>query len=103
VKAGLALPGRNDINVKLKRNLVFLFFLLAGIILGALLASLGQQNAFLSWLAYGKTVGISVSDPLILDLSMLRMAFGLEIGVNVAQIITITLSLLIYKSVSQKL
>ena len=89
--------------MKLKRNLAFLFFLLAGIILGALLASLGQQNSFLSWLAYGKTVVISVSDPLILDLSMLRMAFGLEIGVNVAQIITITLSLLIYKSVSQKL
>ncbi|HWP50308.1 MAG TPA: DUF4321 domain-containing protein [Clostridia bacterium] len=89
--------------MKLKRNLVFLFFLLAGIIVGALLASLGQQTAFLNWLAYGKTVGISVSDPLILDLSMLRMAFGLEIGVNVAQIITITISLLIYKSVSQKL
>lgn len=99
----MALPGRNDSDVKLKRNLVFLFFLLAGIIVGALLASLGQQTAFLSWLAYGKTVGISVSDPLILDLSMLRMAFGLEIGVNVAQIITITISILVYKSVAQKL
>ncbi|MPN20769.1 hypothetical protein SDC9_168148 [bioreactor metagenome] len=99
----MAQPGRNDSDVKLKRNLVFLFFLLAGIIIGALLASLGQQTAFLSWLAYGKTVGISVSDPLILDLSMLRMAFGLEIGINVAQIITITISLLVYKSVAQKL
>lgn len=89
--------------MKLKRNLVFLFFLLAGIIVGALLASWGQQVPFLGWLAYGKTVGISTADPLILDLSMLRMAFGLEIGVNIAQIITITLSLLIYKSVAQKL
>lgn len=89
--------------MKLKRNLVFLFFLLAGIIVGALLASVGSQAPFFSWLAYGKTVGISTSNPMILDLSMLRMAFGLEIGVNVAQIITITVSLLIYKSVAQKL
>ena len=89
--------------MKLKHNLVFLFFLLAGIILGAFLASVGTQVPFLSWLAYGKTIGISTTNPMILDLSMLRMAFGLEIGVNIAQIITITLSLLIYKNVAQKL
>ena len=89
--------------MKLKRNVIFLFFLLAGIIVGALLASVGGQIPFLSWLAYGKTVGISTANPLLLDLSMLRIAFGFEVGVNIAQIITITISLLIYKNVAQKL
>ena len=89
--------------MKLKRNVIFLFFLLAGIIVGALLASVGGQIPFLNWLAYGKTVGISTANPMLLDLSMLRIAFGFEVGVNIAQIITITISLLIYKSVAQKL
>ena len=89
--------------MKLQRTLVFLFFLLSGIIVGALLASACADISFLSWLAYGKTIGLSTSNPMLLDLSMIKVAFGFEVGVNVAQIITITAALLIYKSVARKL
>ena len=89
--------------MKLQRTLVFLFFLLSGIIVGALLASACADISFLSWLAYGKTIGLSTSNPMLLDLSMVKVAFGFEVGVNVAQIITITAALLIYKSVARKL
>ncbi len=89
--------------MKLQRTLAFLFFLLAGIIVGALLASVGEAVPFLSWLAYGKTIGLSTSNPMLLDLSMLKVAFGFEIGINVAQIITITIALLVYRNVAQKL
>lgn len=89
--------------MKLQRTLVFLFFLLSGIILGALLASACANISFLSWLAYGKTIGLSTANPMLLDLSMVKMAFGFEVGVNVAQIITITAALLVYKSVARKL
>jgi len=89
--------------MKLQRTLVFLFFLLAGIIVGALLASVGEAVPFLSWLAYGKTIGLSTANPMLLDLSMLKVAFGFEIGINVAQIITITIALLVYRNVAQKL
>lgn len=85
-----------------KRNLIFAFFLLAGIILGALLGTLGEKIPFLSFLAYGKTIGIPLSNPFFLDLSMLRFSFGCEIGINVAQIITITLAFLVYRSVASK-
>lgn len=89
--------------MKVKRNIAFAFFLLAGIIIGALVASLAENIWFLQWLCYGKTVGIPTANPFILDLSMLRLAFGFEIGVNVAQIITITIALLLYKRVAAKL
>lgn len=89
--------------MKLQRTLVFLFFLLAGIIVGALLASVGEAVPFLGWLAYGKTIGLSTANPMLLDLSMLKVAFGFEIGINVAQIITITIALLVYRNVAQKL
>jgi len=89
--------------MKLQRTLAFLFFLLAGIIVGALIASVCADIPFLSWLGYGKTVGLSTSNPMLLDLSMVKVAFGFEVGINVAQIITITAALLIYKSVARKL
>lgn len=89
--------------MKLQRTLAFLFFLLAGIIVGALLASVGEAVPFLSWLAYGKTIGLSTANPMLLDLSMLKISFGFEIGINVAQIITITIALLVYRNVAQKL
>jgi hypothetical protein len=89
--------------MKVKRNIIFAFFLLAGIIIGALVASLVSDVPVLSWLCYGKTIGIPTSDPVIVDLSLIRLAFGLEIGVNVAQIITITAALLLYKRVAAKL
>ena len=58
-------------------NLLLLFFLLAGIIVGSLLASLTAGIPWLSWLSYGKSVGISTQSPLYLDFSVLQLAFGL--------------------------
>lgn len=89
--------------MKLKRNLVFLFFLLAGVIVGLLLASATEGIPLLSWLSFGRTVGLSTANPLIVDLAIVRVAFGCEIGFNVAQIITVTIALLLYKSVAAKL
>lgn len=89
--------------MKLKRNLAFAFFLLAGIIFGAMVASAAAGIPYLGWLAYEKTIGISVQNPMVLDLSITKLAFGCEVGVNVAQIFTITAALLIYRSVASKL
>ena len=89
--------------MKIKRNITFFFFLLSGVIVGALIASLTEDIWFLNWLCYGKTIGIPASNPFIFDLSLIKLAFGCEIGVNVAQIITITASLVLYKRVASKL
>ena len=86
-----------------KRNFVLIFFLLAGIILGALISSLCASIPFLSWLDFGKSVGVSADSPMIIDLSVIKVAFGFEMGINVAQIFTITAALIIYKSISKKL
>ena len=89
--------------MKLKRNVIFCFFLLAGVLLGTMLSSITAGVPFLSWLSFGTTIGISTSNPLLLDLSLVKLAFGCEIGVNVAQIFTITAALLIYKNIAAKL
>lgn len=87
----------------LRKNLVFIFFLLAGIILGSLIASLSQSIPLLSWLAYQQSVGIPVYNPFILDLIAFRFSIGAEVSVSVAQIFTILAAMLAFNGVGKKL
>lgn len=89
--------------MKWKKNLLLIFMLLAGVIVGALLASITEGMSFLSWLSYGKSIGIDVASPMILDLSVLKLAFGFEFGINIAQIICVILSIFAYKTLAKKL
>lgn len=87
----------------LRKNLVFIFFLLAGIIIGSLIASLSQSIPPLRWLAYQQSVGIPIHNPFILDLIAFRVSVGAEVSVSVAQIFTILLALLTCNSLGKKL
>ena len=74
--------------MKLKRNLLLIFFILAGIVLGGMLANLCANIPFLSWLAYSSSI--------VLDLSVIKLTFGFSMGISVAQIITIALAIFCY-------
>lgn len=80
----------------LKRTIAFLFFLLAGIVIGTVLANLCANISFLSWLAYEMSVGLATDSPMILDLIVFKLAFGFSLTVDPAQIICIIASLIIY-------
>ncbi|MEG0910191.1 MAG: DUF4321 domain-containing protein [Ruthenibacterium sp.] len=79
--------------MKLKRTFLLLFFLLAGIVSGGMLAKVCAGVPILSWLAYYSAIGF---DPVTLDLSVLTLTFGLNMGISVAQIITISIAILCY-------
>ena len=51
----------------IKKTIAFLFFLLAGIVLGTVTARLCESVSFLSWLAYTMSVGLDTGAPLVLD------------------------------------
>lgn len=76
----------------MKRTLLLCFYILSGIIVGGLIASLCAGLPMLSWLAYSN--GISVHP--VLDLSVLRLDLDLYMGISVAQIITIALAIFLY-------
>ena len=82
---------------KEKNIWVFLIFILSGIVLGGLLGVLAEKVSWLWWLSYGEEFGIT--DPVVLDLSVLRITFGLWIKINVASIIGMILAVLIYRQV----
>ncbi len=79
-----------------KRNLLFIFYLVAGIVIGALIAHLCSGVPYLSWLAYYVTFGINNGAPLVLDLGVLQLTFGLGIGIYAAQVFTIGLAMFLY-------
>lgn len=80
----------------LKRTVAFLFFLLAGVVLGTVIANLCSGVPFLSWLAYNLSVGIDTGSPLVLDLIVFKLAFGFTLNVNAAQIICVIIALIVY-------
>ena len=82
---------------KARNAFIFLLVILTGAVVGGLIAELCSGVPFLSWLAYGADFGISINDPLILDLAVLKIKFGAIIDINIATIIGIIAALLIYK------
>ena len=92
-----------DRKVLLKKNLILLFLLLAGVMFGSLLAAATRNIPWLTWLSYGQTVGISVDNPMILDLAVIQLAFGFELGINIAQIICVLMAIFAYKGLVSRL
>ena len=89
--------------MKWKHNLILIILLLAGVVVGSLLANVTAGVPFLGWLSYGGRVGISTQEPMLLDLAVLQVAFGFQLQINVAQIICIIAAICMYKGLANKL
>lgn len=76
-----------------KKTFAFIFFMLAGIILGAFIAYICAGKAYVGWLAWGKSVGI---ENVSLDLYVIKFNFGLMINATISQIFTIAAALIVF-------
>ncbi len=86
-----------------KKTVAFLFFLLAGITLGAFISYISAGNRYLSWLAWGQEVGLSTSKPAFLDLIVIKVAFGFTMKVTIAQIFTVVLAIITFNKTCKTL
>lgn len=82
-----------------KYDLMFWIMLLTGIILGTLLGELASGFGVLSFLNYGKSIGISAGNPMVLDLSIMKLTFGVELRLTLASIIGLITAIVLYKKV----
>ena len=89
--------------MKWKKTLVFILFLLTGIILGALLTELCGKVSFLSWLCIGQEVGVGYPTPITIDLSVVKLSFGFGFNINIIKMICIIFCLWLYKIFSKGL
>ena len=83
--------------MRMKRDFFFLFYLIAGIISGSIIANLCSNTGVLSRLAYGQTIGFSPNSPAIIDLAIFTLTFGFSMSLTVAHIITISIAMMIYR------
>ena len=56
---------------------------------------LAKNVSWLSWLGYSK--GFGLAEPVVLDISVMKITFGLSINISIAMIIGVIISLVIYK------
>lgn len=80
-----------------KNTLVFIVFILCGIVIGGLLGEISSSISWLNWLSYGQSFGFS--NPFTLDLGVLQLTLGLMIKINVSSIIGIIIAIFIYRKV----
>ena len=81
--------------MKSKNTWVLIIFICAGLVIGGLIGQLSAQVDWLSWLAFGQEFGLS--QPLVLDLNVLKITFGFTININMASIIGMAIALFIYR------
>ncbi|MBO5348232.1 MAG: DUF4321 domain-containing protein [Clostridia bacterium] len=76
---------------------ILIVFILAGIVIGGLIGDFASKSTGLWWLAYGQQFGLS--DPLSVDLSVIKFSFSLIIKLNISSILGMILAVFIYRKV----
>ncbi len=89
--------------MKLKKTLLFILFLLLGILVGAVIATVCKGVPILEYLSYSAAIGIGSPNPITVDLSIMTLTFGLSFKISVAQILCIIGGLVLYKRFSKGL
>ena len=79
------------------KNLIKILIVFSGIIIGGYLGTLASSIPALSFLAYGKSLGLT--SPLTLDLSIIKITFGFMMDLNIASIIGLIIAIFITKKV----
>ena len=81
--------------VREKGSLVLIIFILCGLVIGGLIGELTAGVSWLTWLGYGQQFGIS--DPVILDLGVVKLTLGLIFKINISIIVGIIIAIFIYR------
>ena len=82
---------------KEKNIWILLIFILSGLVVGGLLGELASKVDWLWWLSYGESFGLD--NPIVLDLSILKITFGLMFKISVSSIIGMGLAIFIYRKI----
>lgn len=82
---------------KEKNIWIFLIFILSGLVVGGLLGELAVRVNWLWWLGYNQSFGLE--NPIVLDLSVLKVTFGMMFKISISSIIGMVLAVFIYKKI----
>ena len=90
------MEGKN-MATKDKNIWILIIFILSGLVIGGLLGELASKVDWLWWLSYNQSFGLE--NPIVLDLSVVKITFALMFKISVASIIGMLLAIFIYRKV----
>ena len=82
---------------KEKNFWILLIFMLSGLVIGGLLGELAKTVDWLWWLGYGQEFGLS--DPVSLDLNVLKSTFSFIVRINISSIIGLAMAIFLYRKI----
>ena len=82
---------------KEKNFWILLIFMLSGLVVGGLLGELAETVDWLWWLGYGQEFGLS--DPISLDLNVLKITFSFVVRINISSIIGLAMAIFLYRKI----
>lgn len=81
--------------MKVKNSLLLIFLVLAGYVIGGMLAQVTKNVSFLTWLSYSQPIGLDAGRPAQIDLAFLKLAFGFQMNLNVAEVIFMIVAIIL--------
>ena len=81
--------------LKSKSTWILIIIIFSGLVIGGLLGDLATQVDSLKWLSYGQEFGLE--QPIILNLSIIKLTFAFMIKINIASIIGLVIAIIIYR------
>ncbi|MBO6243934.1 MAG: DUF4321 domain-containing protein [Clostridia bacterium] len=82
---------------KEKNIWILIIFILSGLVVGGLIGELASKVDWLYWLGYSQSFGLE--NPMVLDLSVMKITFALMFKISISSIIGMVLAIFIYKKI----
>ncbi len=77
------------------KNIIFIIVMMSGLVIGGFLGELASNMSALSFLSYGKSVGLT--SPVVLDLIIIKLQLGFTLKFSIAGIIGMIISIFVYR------
>ncbi len=82
----------------MKNKILLVMLIVAGAIIGSIIASSVGGTESLSWLAYAKQIGIA---PTTINLVVIEFTIGFNFSMSVAQIIFMLIAVIVYPKLAK--
>jgi len=79
--------------------LQLIILIIAGIVIGAVVAELTRGARYFEWLSFGREFGISTDAPFYIDLGIIRLKFAIMFNITVAGIIGIVAGIFVFRKI----
>jgi hypothetical protein len=83
-----------------KKGFVFVFLIISALVIGSIIVNFCNPNSLLGTCIQ---LGLSNSEPLVLDLIAIKITFGFTLNLGIAHIIMLIIAIVVYPFIAKNL